>query len=250
MELAVRVEGEHLGPVHDQQIGHERGVVVQDHGIGIGELLAEDVLVHARQAGGQGLHVAGKHLVLQRAAGAVGLHDDGVQLVELEGLGKIVQLAGKGHHGKARQVLVFEHVVVERGQKLAAFHQRVAFVLLIGLDQAEADMHGVEEALELVKARDGHRPGCRIGILPVKAVLAEDLLPLDHMQPATLPDSSVKNNCFCGEFPEAPSGIRRFCPPGRRYRAKSCCGRYAALLHFRASVPGLWPGPTIKRVPT
>ena len=183
VELPVRIEGEYLGPVHGQQIGHERGIIVQDHGIGIGELLAEDVLVHARQAGGQGLHVAGKDLVLQRAAGAVGFHDDGVQFVELEGLGKIVQLAGKSHHGEARQVLVFEHVVVERGQKFAAFHQRVVLVLLIGLDQTEADMHGIEKALEFVKTRDDDRLGCRIGILPVKAVLAEDLLPLDHVQP-------------------------------------------------------------------
>ncbi|EEB34461.1 hypothetical protein DESPIG_00556 [Desulfovibrio piger ATCC 29098] len=41
-----------------------------------------------------------------------------------------------------------------------------------------------------------------------------------------------------------------FLPAGPPVRTKSCCGRYAALVHFRASVPELLPGPTIKRVPT
>ena len=137
--------------------------------------------MHAGQARGQGFQILAVYLVFQRAAGQAFLfHGDGVQLVVLENLGKVVQLARKGHQGKAGQVLVLEHVVVKGGQQLAGFHQGVVLGFLIGLDQAEADVHGIQKGLELGKraARNGF--GKSLGPLPGQTVFAENLLPFDH----------------------------------------------------------------------
>ena len=136
--------------------------------------------MNARQARRQSLNVQVNDLIFQRAAGAVRLSDDRVQFVELKYLGKIVQLAGKGHQGEARQVLVFEHVVVKGGQQLAPFHQWIIFIFLIGFDKAETDMDGVQKALETVQVADGNRFGQRRGILPRQPVFAENLLPFYH----------------------------------------------------------------------
>ena len=180
MEELVRIPGQHLGPVHVQQIGHEGRVIVQKNRIHIAELLTENILMNARQARRQGLNVQINDLILQRAAGAVRLGDDRVQLVELKYLGKIVQLAGKGHQGETRQILVFEHVVIKGGQQFAPLHQWIIFIFLIGFDKAETNMDGVQKTLESVQVADGNRFGQRRGILPRQPVFAENLLPFYH----------------------------------------------------------------------
>ena len=180
MKELVRIPGQHLGSVHVQQIGHEGRIIIQKNRIHVTELLAENILMNARQARRQSLNVQVNDLIFQRAAGAVRLGDDRVQFVELKYLGKIVQLAGKGHQGEARQVLVFEHVVVKGGQQLAPFHQWIIFIFLIGFDKAETDMDGVQKALETVQVADGNRFGQRRGILPGQPVFAENLLPFYH----------------------------------------------------------------------
>ena len=134
----------------------------------------------ARQARGQGQQVLFHDLVFQRAAGAFAFNDHRVKFVELKNFGKIVQLPGKGHQRKARQLFVFKHIVVKGGQELPAFNQRVILVFLVGFDQAEADVHRVQKLLEFRQSADGDRGGKFGGVLPGQAVFAENFLPFNH----------------------------------------------------------------------
>ena len=187
MELPPGIQRQHLRPVHAAKIGHERRIGVQQGGVRRAELLSEDILMQARQAGSQGLQILMVYLAFQRTAGhALHLGDDRMQLVVLEDLGKIVQLPGKGHHGKAGQVLVLEHVVIEGGEQLARLHQRVALGLLKRLDQTETNMYRIKEGLELRKGAARQRLGKRFRVLPGQAVLAENFLPFEHASPSLL----------------------------------------------------------------
>ena len=143
--------------------------------------------MQARQAGGDGFQVLMIDLIFQRTAGhALHFGNDRMQLVVLKNLGKVMQLPGKGHHGKAGQILVLEHVVVKGGEQLARFHQRVTLAFLKGFDQAETDVHGIQKGLELRQRAAGQRLGKRFGVLPGQAVLAENLLPFEHASPSVL----------------------------------------------------------------
>ena len=141
--------------------------------------------------------------MFQRAAGAVALADDGMQLVVLKDFGKIFQRPLQGHQGKAGQILVFEHVVVEGGEQLAGFHKRVALVFLIRLDKAETDMYRIEKAFQGRKIGNIHRLGKCVGITPRQPVLAEDFFPFDHDVPVPSRPSDYADfpflPCRCSE---------------------------------------------------
>ena len=180
MKEPVRVPGENLRPVHEQQIGEQGGVAVKQGRVHGAEVLPEGVLTDSGQTGGERLDILLHDLIFQRAGRTAVAHDNGMELVELENFGEIVELAREGHHGETGELLVLEHVIVERGEQLPAFHQRVALHLLIGAHQAVADMDGVKEALERGKIAHGQRVGEGAGIAPGVAVLAENILPANH----------------------------------------------------------------------
>ena len=180
MEKPVRIPGDDLRPVHLEQIGEQGRVGFEQARVHGAELLPEGLLLGAGQTRGKGLDVLLHDLLLQRAGGPALAEEHGMELVELEYLGKIVELARKGHQGEARQVFVFKHVVVEGGQKLAALHQRIVLEFLIGAHEAVTDVDGVEKALERAKVAQGDGIGKGGGVKPGVAVLAENILPANH----------------------------------------------------------------------
>ena len=115
MKLVVSIPGQNLCPVHIEQVGHQCRIIFKQHRVSGTKLVAEYLLVHTRQTGGKGLQVLPHYLIFQWAGGPFTFCYYGVELVELEYFREIVELAGKGHHGKARQVFIFKHVIVKRG---------------------------------------------------------------------------------------------------------------------------------------
>lgn len=67
---AVDVRGEHVGPIHRQQVRHQRGVIIKHGGIHAPELITERILEFFGQTAQEHLDVAGDDVRFQRAGGA------------------------------------------------------------------------------------------------------------------------------------------------------------------------------------
>lgn len=169
-----------MRPVHKEKVFHHFRIGFKKHSICGAEFLAKGLLMHAREAGGQCLEILYHDLIFKRATGSIFFGNDIVQFVELKNFGKIVKLPGKSHHGKTRQVFVFKHVAVKGRQELARFNQRVAGVFLIGLDQAQPNMHCIQKMLEFFQIADVDGGRYMAGVLPLQSVLREDFLPCNH----------------------------------------------------------------------
>ena len=68
--MPVDVRGEHVGPIHRQQVRHQRGVIIEHGGIQAPELITERILEFFGQAAQEHLDVAGDDVRFQRAGGA------------------------------------------------------------------------------------------------------------------------------------------------------------------------------------
>jgi len=178
--VPVDVRGEHVGPIHRQQVRHQRGVIIEHGGIHAPELITERILEFFGQAAQEHLDVAGDDVRFQRAGGAfrrVHRAEDRMEDVILENFAETFQRPGERHHGKTGKPLVFPQFRLERRQEITRVDQRIVFRFAPRFEQAELDVYRIKKMFERLKIRNFDDIRKRVGVRPRKIAEGERFFP-------------------------------------------------------------------------